>query len=207
MSNFNGPSDCDDCADVAGAAEAKTSLSQPINVALIGYRGTGKSTVARLVAARLGWEWHDADAEIERRAGKSIRQIFDDEGEPVFRDWETAVVRDLAQRERCVLALGGGAVVREQNRAFLAGSIVVWLRAEPATLARRIAGDASTTDRRPNLTAHGGVEEIERLMAAREPIYHGLARHAVETEGKSPDEVADIIFRLIGEGLGPVGSS
>ena len=87
-----------------------------MNLVLIGLRGTGKTTVARLIAERLGWPWFDADAEIEARAGKSIAEIFAAEGEPAFRDRESQVVADLAQRDHSVLALGGGAVMRPANR-------------------------------------------------------------------------------------------
>ena len=83
-----------------------------MNLVLIGYRGTGKSHVARVLSERTGWPWIDADDQIEARAGKSIAQIFADDGEEAFRDWESQVVADLAQRDRCVLALGGGGVPR-----------------------------------------------------------------------------------------------
>jgi shikimate kinase len=75
---------------------------------LIGYRGTGKSTVARELAARLGWDWVDADDLIEQRAGKSIAAIFSDDGETAFRDLESDVVNELCGRQRTIVALGGG---------------------------------------------------------------------------------------------------
>src|SRR5687767_5496661 len=123
---------------------------------LIGYRGTGKSTVARLLALRLGCEWIDADVEIELRAGKSIAAIFADDGEPVFRDLESEVVADLARRPNAVVALGGGAVLREENRRAITGGVSIWLKASVATILGRLASDATTGDRRPNLTTQGG---------------------------------------------------
>ncbi len=136
-----------------------TTPSSPIF--LIGYRGTGKTTVARLVAQRLGRESIDADKEIERRAGKTIAAIFADDGEPPFRDLESAVVADLA-RTRLVISTGGGAVLREANRAAMqAAGPIVWLTASVDTIAVRIAGDAATARLRPNLTAVGGKAEIE----------------------------------------------
>jgi len=83
---------------------------------LIGYRATGKTTLGRLLAQRLGWDWIDADVEIERRADKSIGQIFADDGEPAFRDLEARVIADLCRRDRLVLAAGGGAPLRPESR-------------------------------------------------------------------------------------------
>src|SRR3954468_2686596 len=101
-----------------------------MNVFLIGYRGSGKSTVAVALSERLGWPWIDADAELERRAGKTIKQIFDEHGEQAFRDLESAVVDDLVRRDRHIIALGGGAILRETNRQALSGrGPIVWLKA------------------------------------------------------------------------------
>lgn len=87
-----------------------------MTITLTGYRGTGKSSVAPLLADRLGWSWIDADAEIERRAGQSIRDIFAAGGEPEFRRQERAVMVDLLSRDRLVIASGGGAILNEQTR-------------------------------------------------------------------------------------------
>src|SRR5262249_41102457 len=142
-------------------------------VALIGYRGSGKSAVAQSLALRLSWDWVDADVEIELRAGKSIAAIFADDGEAAFRDLESAVLAKLIQRDQTVLALGGGAILREKNRELLLETAsdhckIVWLRASPETLWDRIQADRTTAARRPNLTAAGGVEEVRRLLTQRE---------------------------------------
>jgi shikimate kinase len=166
-----------------------------MNIVLVGYRGTGKSTVARLLAAQLQWPWFDADVEIESRAGKSIAQIFASDGEESFRDWESRVVADLCARERCILALGGGAVMRPENReAILRQGRVVWLQASPETLWRRIQSDSSTAERRPDLTAQGGITEIIATLEARREIYRQCAHSEVDTQGKSPEEVANAIL-------------
>lgn len=163
-------------------------------VSLIGYRGTGKSTVARLVALALGWEWIDTDVEIELRAGKSIRAIFSDEGETAFRDQESAVLAELCRRDRVVLALGGGVVLREENRQVIkAAGPVVWLTASPQVLAERIAADSTTAQRRPNLTSQGGINEIIAMLGTRAPLYRDCASVMVDTEGKSAAAVADEI--------------
>jgi shikimate kinase len=165
---------------------------------LIGYRGTGKSTVGRLLAERLDCESIDADDEIERRAGKTIAAIFAADGEAAFRDLEAVVMVDLCRRTQLVIAPGGGAVLREATRdAMQAAGPVVWLTAPIDTLAARLAADTAAGDRRPNLTAAGGRAEIEAVLAVRTPIYRACATFVVDTEGKSPAEVADeIIARL-----------
>lgn len=170
----------------------------PALLFLIGYRGTGKSTVARLVAQRLGWEWVDADDELERAAGKAIAEIFADDGEPAFRDLEQQVMADLCARQGWVVALGGGAVLREANRERLrdAGP-AVWLTARPETLARRLAADESTGARRPGLTAAGTLAEIHEVLAARTPLYRDCATFEVDTEGKSPEDVALEVASLL----------
>lgn len=167
-------------------------------IALIGYRGTGKTTVAQHLARLLGWDWVDADVEVELQAGKSIAVIFADDGETAFRDAEAAVVAELCGRERVVLALGGGAVLREDNRRAIAGcDAVVWLRASAEEIERRLEGDPTTSGRRPNLTNAGGRQEIERLLGRRQPIYAACATLVVDTEGKAPAEIAAEIAAAI----------
>jgi shikimate kinase len=162
-----------------------------VNVFLIGYRGSGKTTVAAAMAEQLGWPSIDADAELERRAGKTITQIFAEGGEKAFRDLESTVLADLVKLARHVIALGGGVVLREENRRLLAGrGKIVWLRASPEVLKARISGDATTAERRPNLTGQGGLAEIRTLLAERTPIYASCADLTVNAEQKSADEIA-----------------
>ena len=170
----------------------------PLSIALIGYRGTGKTTVARALARALGWDWLDADVEAELVAGLSIAAIFAECGEAAFRDVEASVVEELTRRERTVLALGGGAVLREANRTAIARcGATVWLRASVDSILARLAGDPTTVARRPNLTNAGGRTEIERLLAERTPIYGACATLEVDTEGKTPAEIAgEIVTRL-----------
>jgi shikimate kinase len=162
---------------------------------LIGYRGTGKSTVARFLADRLGCEWIDADEEIERLAGKSIASIFAHDGEAAFRDLEARIVAELSARRQTVVALGGGAVLRESNRnAVSAAGPIVWLTASVDTIVKRLAADERSAGRRPNLTPSGGRAEVESVLAERTPVYLSCARLVVDTEDKSAAEVADIIM-------------
>lgn len=163
-------------------------------VFLVGYRATGKSTVARLLAERLQYDWIDADDEVERRAGKSIAAIFGEDGEPAFRDIEADVVAALCRHRRLVVALGGGAVLREASRtAVRQAGPVVWLTAGVDTIAGRLAADQSTASRRPSLTDTGVLEEIQSVLTGREPIYRACATLEVDTESRTPAEVADLI--------------
>ena len=169
-----------------------------MNLFLIGYRGSGKTSVAASLSRQLGWPWIDADEELERRAGKSIKQIFADGGELAFRDLESTTVAELAKRDRHIIALGGGAILREENRQAIQGrGNVVWLRAAPETLLARINADPTTAERRPNLTGQGGLEEIRHLLSQRTPYYSACADLSVNADRQSPEQIArEIITEL-----------
>jgi shikimate kinase len=158
---------------------------------LIGYRATGKTTLAKLLAERIGWDWADADAEIERRAGKSIERIFADEGEPAFRDLEAQVIADLCRRDRLILAAGGGAPLRPENRrAIRAAGKVVWLTARPETILARMAADPATVAQRPSLTGQPPLDEIRHLLEIRTPVYRELTDLVMDTEERPLAELA-----------------
>jgi shikimate kinase len=160
---------------------------------LIGLRGSGKTAVAKVLAERLGCPVCDADALLEQRAGKTIREIFAEEGESGFRDRESAILREIAGRRDRVVATGGGVVLRPENCALLRRGHVVWLHASPAVLWQRIQADTTTADRRPNL-AQGGLAEVEALLAARTALYEGCAELRIDTDDASPEVVAERIL-------------
>ena len=174
------------------------------NVFLTGYRATGKTTVAELIAAALGKEAVDADVFLEQRAGKTIAQIFEEEGEQGFRDRETEVVLELANGEDMVVALGGGAILREENRRALDGrGVTVWLTASPNVIFERMNTDPLTGQRRPALTSAGGLEEIRSLLAVRTPLYQAVADFTVDTDTNTPQQVAEeIVARIRRESAG-----
>lgn len=171
-------------------------------VTLIGYRGSGKSTIAAPLAGRLGWDWADADAVVEDAAGRPIRDIFAAEGEAGFRARERSAIVSLVSRDRLVLAAGGGAILDPATRDDLrAAGPVVWLRAGLETLAARIAGDPTTAGRRPSLlggkTGAGSPQEIARLLAEREPLYRECATLIVDTQERTVDQIVDEIYRRL----------
>lgn len=167
-------------------------------ITLIGYRGTGKSTLAAPLARRLDWDWIDADVELERRAGRTIKQIFDTDGEPEFRRLERELIAELLQQDRLIVAAGGGAILNEATRRDLKTSgPVIWLQASAEAIERRLATDSTTGQRRPNLTATGGREEIERLLATREPLYRECATIIVDSDSVAPEQLVEEVLNQL----------
>ena len=166
-----------------------------MNVVLIGYRGTGKSTVGKVIAARLGCELLSTDAEIVKSAGQTIPQIVEQHGWEYFRDLETKMCQGLAGKDGLVLDTGGGAILRPQNVDMLKRTgKLFWLTASVETIAKRIGSDTQ----RPSLTgAKSFIDEIQDVLRERAPKYQAAADHVIETEGKSVSQVADeILARL-----------
>jgi shikimate kinase len=167
----------------------------PPRIYLVGARGTGKTTVGRLLAARLGWAFIDVDDRIEAAAGRSVADIFANEGEAGFREREAAALLELATRPDHVVATGGGIVLRDDNRERLRGTgTCVWLTAPAETLWDRIRTDPATAARRPALTGLPGPDEVRHVAAAREPLYRSVAHFTISTEGLSPEAVASAIL-------------
>lgn len=166
-----------------------------MHIYLMGYRGSGKSTVGQHLADRLGLPVVDTDAVVESATGQSIREIFAGEGEDGFRQREQAAVAQVATADTpCVIALGGGAILRPANQRIIQRTgHVVWLTGSPAALLSRIQADKTTGQRRPSLTQSSDYDEIVEILAARSPIYRRLANLTVDTDGRTPEEiVADI---------------
>ena len=159
-----------------------------MNVVLVGARGAGKTTIAPLLAARLRRPWLDLDRELERRAGRSVREIFAADGEPAFRTLEAAEFAAVPEDD-WIVATGGGIVLRPENRARLARAWCVWLVADLDALVRRTAGDGN----RPALTSLPPREEAAALLAARTPLYQEVARRRFVADGRTPAAVADDI--------------
>jgi shikimate kinase len=156
------------------------------NLALIGFMGTGKSCVGRVAADTMHFTFLDTDHVIEARAGKAISDIFAQDGEPAFRQWERRIVEELTRREKTVIATGGGLPADETNLASLkTHALVICLWASPATIWERVRGH----DHRPLLIESDPLPKIRELLAAREPYYR-QADVLVNTGMRSVREVA-----------------
>jgi shikimate kinase len=159
---------------------------------LVGPPGSGKSTVARLVAARWGTTWRDTDDDIEASAGRRIGDIFIDDGEEHFRALEATAVAVALEEHDGVLAVGGGAILDERTRAMLDTAQVVFLDVGITDAAKRIGFNRD----RPLLLGNPRAQWI-RLMEARRPLYEQIATYTVTTDGKSPDDVAgEVVARV-----------
>ena len=154
-----------------------------MNLVLIGYRGTGKSTVAKLLAQKLGMEVVSLDHEIVRHAGRSIPEIVAEHGWPHFRDIEAEITKRFAARDNIIIDAGGGVILREDNVANLrSGGRLFWLRASVPAIVARIEGGTE----RPALTAGKSfTEEVEDVLRDRTPKYRAAAHHQIETDGRS----------------------
>jgi len=161
---------------------------------LIGPMGAGKTTIGRQLASMLHKTFVDADQEIEKRTGVSIPTIFDIEGEAGFRNREVQVINEVTGVPDIILATGGGAVLREENRTVLKSrGVVVYLRADQETLFERTRRDRN----RPLLQTDNPRGRIEELLRQREPLYLDLADIVVDTGQRPPSNVArDIVTRL-----------
>ena len=164
-----------------------------MNLILVGYRGTGKSIVGRHLGTLLGRQVVSLDHEIASRSGMSIPQIVAAKSWDYFRDLEVAVCAEVAALPDLVIDCGGGVVEREANITTLrAGGMVFWLRATPATIVSRIGGD----NNRPSLTGNKSfTEEVEEVLGRRWPLYERLAHTSIDTDGRTPEDLADTIVR------------
>jgi len=165
-----------------------------MNIVLIGYRGTGKSAVGSVLAHKLGWPIYGFDPMIVQRAGRSIPQIVEEQGWEAFRDLETEVTLEYAQKDCCILDPGGGCILRPQNvKALKQGGVVFWLQASVPVIAERIQGD----DQRPSLTGTNTfIDEISQVLEERTPKYQAAADFTIDTDRLSIEEVAERILDL-----------
>ena len=162
-----------------------------MNLVLIGYRCTGKTTIGRILAGKLGWPLVDTDTLIQERAGKTIKEIVAAGGWPEFRRLEREVIADVAAGDRQVISTGGGATLDDNNtKALRAGGTVILLTAAPEVVWERMKADPKTLAERPNLTDSGGIAEVTRVLEDRRAKYQAAHHYAVETDRYPPDAAA-----------------
>jgi shikimate kinase len=168
------------------------------NLVLIGYRAVGKSTVGMHLARQLHRPFVDFDVILAQEAGESIPVLVHREGWPEFRRREKALVERYASRREMVLATGGGVVLDADNVARLrASGKIIWLKASPATIKARLSQDQQQTADRPGLTAQGTLDEVEEVLAAREPLYEAAATVSLAVDTLSAAEVVRRILALV----------
>jgi shikimate kinase len=166
-------------------------------VALIGFMGTGKTVVGRLLAQKLGKEFIELDALIEKRAGKSIPEIFRREGETAFRELEIGVVKDIAGKKNAVIACGGGLVLNKINIDRLKQEcVIVCLTASPTEISKRTLADK---DGRPLLAVDDRLAQIKNMLEFRRPYYERSADITVNTSRLKPETVVERIIEKLKE--------
>ena len=165
-----------------------------MNIILMGYRCSGKTSAGKRLAERLGFSFYDTDEMVERQMGLQIRRIVAEQGWDAFRQAERAVIRELSGADRGVIALGGGAVLDSRNVENLKGNgFFVWLIAAAKTIAARMGNDEASGSERPSLTQASSIGEIDQVLAEREPLYRCLANLVVDTTEIEADRVAEAI--------------
>ncbi len=166
-----------------------------MNIVLIGYRGTGKSEVGKLLAERLNMPCLGMDAEIVKKAGMPIPEIVEKYGWPGFRDLESEIVREMADRDNIIIDTGGGVIERPENIEILqTNSRIFWLQASVVVIVSRIQGGTE----RPALTAGKTfTEEVAEVLGRRTPKYKDAAQYEIDTDPLTPEQVANRIIESL----------
>lgn len=170
-------------------------------VILTGYRATGKTTVGRLLAARLGVAFLDTDAEIEERENRSIPEMVKKDGWEYFRGRERELLHELVARKDGVIASGGGAIIHEEAwRELMKTGLVVWLSTDIVTICQRLAADEKkNSGQRPTLTGKEITTEVAEVLALREPLYRKGSHLVIDSAGNTPAAIVDKILVVLEE--------
>ena len=169
-----------------------------MKIVLVGYRAAGKSTLGLLLAQRLGWPYMDIDRGIETRIDKTLSEFYEEVGEESFRRLETEVVEEMCREDECVISFGAGSIIKERNQAAARrDALVVFLEVPVRELWRRIESDPQSSDTRPKLS-RGGIEEVEEMLARREPVYRKCADVVLDGM-RGPEELVEEVMEALRE--------
>jgi shikimate kinase len=169
-----------------------------MNIILIGYRCTGKTSVGRKISERFRIPFYDTDELVKKHTGRTIREIVQQGGWESFRQEEKAMIRGLSPSADAVIAAGGGAVMDPENREALRGNgLFLWLIADAHTIVERMKKDKAGGEQRPPLCSDGMERETSEILQQRTPIYRQLAHFTIDTSGKEIDTIADEVCALL----------
>ena len=170
-------------------------MAEKTNICLVGFMGTGKSSAGKLVAQQLGKQYIETDAMIEEKAGKSIPEIFSDDGELRFRELEIETIREASSNTDSVFSLGGGAVLNQINMMYMRlSSVIICLTAHPDIIFERVSADGKET--RPLLAKEDPLEEIKKLLATRAAFYEMATNLVIDTSDLDMDVIVAKIIAL-----------
>jgi shikimate kinase len=174
-----------------------------MNLFLIGYRCSGKTTIGKSIAETIDRPFVDADTMLVSDCGKPIKDIVDTEGWDAFRRMERSTLAQICNKDRQVVATGGGVVLDADNVAAMqASGVVIWLSATAETIQKRMQQDKSTGDFRPALTDKGRMAEIEGMLLERNPYYESACDFSIQTDDTAVDEISAIIIQRIQDKIG-----
>ena len=174
-----------------------------MNLFLIGYRCTGKTTIGKSIADAIDWSFVDTDIMLVRECGKHIKDIVDTEGWKAFRRRERSTLKQICTKKRQVVATGGGVVLDADNvEAMQTSGMVIWLGATAESIQKRMLQDKNTGDFRPALTDKGRMEEIEDMLLKRNPYYESASDFSIHTDDVPVDEITEIIIQRIKDKIG-----
>jgi shikimate kinase len=174
-----------------------------MNLYLIGYRCTGKTTIGKAIAAAIDWSFVDADTKLVSECGKPIKEIVDTDGWETFRRMEGSILKQICTKDRQIVATGGGVVLDKANiKAMKTSGMVIWLGAAAETIQKRMLQDKNTGNFRPALTEKGRMEEIEDMLLKRNPYYESASDFSIQTDDVPLNEISAIIIQRIKDKIG-----
>jgi shikimate kinase len=169
-----------------------------MNIVLIGYRCSGKTSVGKLIAHKLGRRFVDTDDLIIQKSGCSINEMVKKKGWPYFRDMEKSVIKEISTEDNLVIATGGGVVTSESNMGNLkANGFIVWLDADIDSIKRRLKGDNNSQESRPSLTGDNPVDEVSGVMEKRMPLYMKACNMKVDTSKMNINDITDMVIERV----------